>query len=174
MVDQQAKTALKGTSKPTLSKIEILPNNQPGFWETCAIKVDNVKVERLCWHVYPPNFLTDCVNDRLILLPKFSLAATMQKKITLGWIKVMQFGTHGITPHFKSLLKLYIKNSDMIAFSFNEGLSGIMQTCIMGIIIQKWDCAEKCMRVCYWSSSFFGHAYWSTQTLDWGWQGFQS
>ena len=97
-----------------------------------------------------------------------------KKKITLGWIKVMQFGTHGITPHFKSLLKLYIKNSDMIAFSFNEGLSGIMQTCIMGIIIQKWDCAEKCMRVCYWSSSFFGHAYWSTQTLDWGWQGFQS
>ena len=80
---------------------------------------------------------------------KILSGSNIAKKFTAGWIKVMYFAAYGITPYFKLQLKSCIENSDIMVVLFNEILSGIIQTCKMGIVFCHWDCTENCMRVCY-------------------------
>ena len=68
---------------------------------------------------------------------------------------------HGTAPYFKSLLLLSINTSDIHAYSFDESLNVVTQTCEMDNYVRYWDVACTQVKMRYFGSSFMGHGFYT-------------
>ena len=54
----------------------------------------------------------------------------------------MYIATHGITPHFKHLLKVILNKYEVMVYSFDESLNEITQRYEMDLVISYWNIDE--------------------------------
>ena len=72
--------------------------------------------------------------------------------------KAMYEINHGLAPYFKTILNDTLKLSDIHVYSFDESLNDVTQTSEMDVYLRYWDVNDNHVKVCYYGSSFLGHA----------------
>ena len=83
------------------------------------------------------------------------------EKFSMAKVKAMYPINHGTAPYFKSLLLLSINSSDIHAYSFDESLNVVTQTCEMDNYVRYWDVACTQVKMRYFGSSFMGHGFYT-------------
>ena len=69
----------------------------------------------------------------------------------------MYMSNHGLAPFFKSLLLSELNKSDIFAFSFDESLNQVNQTCEIDVYVRFWNVTELKVIIRFIGSAFFGH-----------------
>ena len=76
---------------------------------------------------------------------------------SMGRTKSMYMINHGLAPFFKSLLLSELNKSDIFAFSFDESLNQVNQTCEIDVYVRFWNVTELKVIIRFIGSAFFGH-----------------
>ena len=79
-------------------------------------------------------------NDDLISFKLFP-DSKIARNVSTATTKAMYAINHGIAPYFKSLLLSSINTSDIHAYSFDESLNEVTQTCEMVLYVRQGDVA---------------------------------
>ena len=129
-----------------------------GTLDTFVTNFDSAKAELICSLKSVANGFSNRANDELTetfaaMFPDSRIA----KSFSLARTKSMHTVTHGLAPHFKSVLVSTLGKSDFHVYAFDESLNDVTQTCEMDLYVRFWESVSNRVETRYFGSSFLGH-----------------
>ena len=108
-----------------------------GTLDTFVTNFDSAKAELICSLKSVANGFSNRANDELTetfaaMFPDSRIA----KSFSLARTKSMHTVTHGLAPHFKSVLVSTLGKSDFHVYAFDESLNDVTQTCEMDLYVR--------------------------------------